>query len=66
MSVVVEPEEDRLAEARRSTTCRVCFKSMAASEKRWTVHCRGMEYQVCCPSCVQVFNRAPGQFVDVP
>lgn len=46
--------------------CRVCVKPMAASEPKWTVHYRGAEYWVCCPSCVQVFTRAPGQFVEEP
>lgn len=44
--------------------CRVCLKPIAPNDKRWTVHYRGTEYAVCCPSCVQAFNRAPQQFVD--
>lgn len=53
-----------IAETARATTCRVCVKPMVASERKWTVHYRGTQYLVCCPSCAQVFNRAPGQFVE--
>lgn len=67
VKTVNEHSEDRPGEARHGgATCRVCLKSMGASEKNWTVHYRGAEYQVCCPSCVQVFNRAPRQFVEEP
>lgn len=47
-------------------TCRVCLKPIGPDEKKWTVHYRGTEYQVCCPSCVQVFNHAPRQYVEEP
>ena len=63
---MTEHPEDRHDEARHGATCRVCLKPIAASEKKWTVHYRGAEHQVCCPSCVQVFNRAPRQFVEEP
>lgn len=63
---MTERTQDRPDEARHDATCRVCLKPMAASEKTWTVHYRGAERQVCCPSCVQAFNRAPRQFVEEP
>lgn len=53
-------------EPRRGTTCRVCLKPIGASEAKWAVHYRGTEYVVCCPSCVQIFNQAPRQFVEEP
>ena len=30
------------------------------------VHFRGTEYVVCCPSCAQLFNRSPREFVEQP
>lgn len=55
-----------LDEPRRGAACRVCLKPMGPGETRWTVHYRGTEYHVCCPSCVQVFNQDPRQFVEEP
>jgi len=66
VSIMTEHAEDGPDEARHGTTCRVCLKPIRASDKRWSVHYRGAEYQVCCPSCVQAFNRAPRQFVEEP
>jgi len=63
---MTEHAGDRPDEARHGATCRVCLKPTGASEKKWTVYYRGAEYQVCCPSCVHVFNRAPRQFVVEP
>jgi YHS domain-containing protein len=63
---MTEHAQDRPGEASRGATCRVCLKAMAPGETKWTVHYRGTEYRVCCPSCVQLFNRAPGQFVEEP
>ena len=63
---MTEHAQDRHDEPRHAATCRVCLKATAASEKKWTVHYRGVEHPVCCPSCVQLFNRAPRQFVEEP
>lgn len=57
---------DRPEEASHKATCRVCLKPIGPDEKKWTVHWRGTEYLVCCPSCVQAFNRAPRQYVEEP
>ena len=40
--------------------------ALRAYEQCWPVHFRGTRHVVCCPSCVQQFNRAPGQFVEQP
>lgn len=53
-------------EAPAPARCAVCLKVMAAEEGRWKVHFRGADHLVCCPSCVQAFNRSPQQFLDQP
>lgn len=63
MHVPSQPQEGA-NEAGRPTPCRVCLKPMAAGEPKWTVHYRGAQYLVCCPSCVQLFNRTPQQSVE--
>ena len=63
---MTEHEGGRAGEAPHKAACRVCLKPMGPDEKHWPVHYRGTEYRVCCPSCVQAFNRAPGQFVEEP
>ncbi len=49
-----------------ATRCIVCLKTIGPDEARWTVHFRGVEHPVCCPSCVQLFNRSPAQFLERP
>lgn len=51
-------------ECARAVPCRVCLKPMGSAEPKWPVHYRGAQYLVCCPSCAQVFSRAPAQFVE--
>ena len=63
---MTEHPQGQPGELRRGATCKVCLKPIGAEEKSWTVHYRGTEYPVCCPSCVQAFNRGPRQFVDEP
>ncbi len=46
--------------------CIVCLKTIGPDEARWTVHFRGSEHTVCCPSCVQLFKRSPAQFLEQP
>lgn len=46
--------------------CIVCLKAMGSEDARWKVHFRGADYSVCCPSCVQIFNRSPQQFLRQP
>jgi len=51
---------------RPGTPCVVCLKPLGGEERRWTVHFRGSERVVCCPSCAREFNRAPRQYVEAP
>ena len=53
-------------EGRPPGRCIVCLKTIGPDEARWTVHFRGAEYTACCPSCVQMFNRQPRQFIEQP
>lgn len=53
-------------DVRSATRCIVCLKTLSPDEARWTVHFRGVEHTVCCPSCVQLFNRSPIQFLERP
>lgn len=50
----------------RPARCIVCLKALGPDEALWTVHFRGSEHTVCCPSCVQQFNRSPAQFLQQP
>lgn len=55
-----------LKETRAAGRCAVCLKTISWEEACWKVHFRGADRLVCCPSCVQVFNRSPQQFLDQP
>jgi len=42
--------------------CRVCLKTVRAGEDHLTVHYRGANYIVCCPSCASTFQAAPLEY----
>lgn len=64
VSSVSERPEGLPARGGEQVLCRVCLKPVRSDERRWLAHYRGIEYPVCCPSCVQLFNRDPQQFVE--
>ena len=63
---MIESGRDRGMEPGHEVRCRVCLKPIRPRERTWAVHYRGAQYAVCCPSCVQLFNRSPRQFVEEP
>lgn len=63
---MAQDTRDMLKETSATVRCVVCLTTMGSEQARWKVHFRGAEYSVCCPTCVQVFNRSPQQFVIQP
>jgi len=59
-------QDSRVGEPGPRLRCLVCLKPIGPDEQRHTVHFRGSEHVVCCPSCVQAFNRSPLQFLEQP
>lgn len=59
---VSEAQEHR----RPATRCRVCLKTIHAGEDHLTVHYRGADYPVCCPSSASKFQAAPLEYVGEP
>jgi len=59
-------EGTRASDGRPRHRCLVCLEPIGPGEQRHTVRFRGGEHDVCCPSCAQVINRAPLQFVEQP
>lgn len=46
--------------------CRVCLKRISEGEDHLTVHYRGGDYPLCCPSCAAKFQAAPLEYVGDP
>jgi YHS domain-containing protein len=54
------------AQRRLAVRCRVCLKTVRADEDHLTVHYRGTDHVVCCPSCASKFQAAPLEYVGEP
>ena len=59
-------QDTRTEGGRPELRCLACAKPIGPGERSWRVHFRGTDHVVCCPSCAQVFNRSPRQFVEEP
>ena len=57
---------DAQGRPRPAARCRVCLKKIRAGEDHLTVHYRGADYPVCCPSCASKFQAAPLEYVGEP
>lgn len=46
----------------KDETCIVCGKSTEGAAGFAHLYHKGLRFSLCCPMCVQMFQRAPGRF----